>query len=81
MLILVLLANYNGNFRIISKGYITHQYSFILNIVALSMSAEIIIHSMQKRYIIRLVPVVDLPANIQILIPRKRCLIIPVVWN
>ena len=45
------------------------------------MSAKIIIHSMQKCNIIRFVSVIYLPANIQILIPRKRCFVIPVVRN
>jgi len=71
LLILVFFADDNRDFCIIAKGNVPHQFSLVFYVVTITMSAKIIIHTVQKTYIIRLIPVVDLLAYIQILIPWK----------
>ena len=81
MLILVFFTDNDSDFTILSQRNISHQHALIFYIIAVTVRGKIIIHPMQQLHIIRLLPVVHLLTHVQILIPRKRGLVIPVIWD
>ena len=81
MLILVFFTDNDSDFTILSQRNISHQHALIFYIIAVTVHGKIIIHPMQQLHIIRLLPVVHLLTHVQILIPRKRGLVIPVIWD
>ena len=72
MAILILPADDNGDFGIVPERNVSYQLSLILNIKALAMGAQEIIHGSEPVQGIHMVNIIDLSAHFLILIPFQR---------
>lgn len=77
--VLVLLAHHNGDLAAGAQGDIPHQRAPVLDVPAVAVGAEIVVHPMQQRRVIGRVPVVHLLADVQVPVPRQRRGVVPVV--
>ena len=68
--VLVFPTNHNCNFAVFAQRDIPDQNALIFDIVAITVRAQKIIHTVQQLYVVWRVPVIDLLADRQILIPR-----------
>lgn len=81
MIVLVLLADNNTDFCVVTKGNIPDKLTTILDIITISMRAQIGIHAIQQIQIIDVVDVINLFAHIKVLIPCKGNVRIWVIRN
>ena len=77
--VLVRLAHHNGNLAAGAQGDIPHQRAPVLDVPAVAVGAEIVVHPVQQRRVIGRVPVVHLLSDVQVLVPRQRRGVVPVV--
>ena len=81
MPVLVFLADDDGDFLVLPQGDVAHQYALVLNIIAVAVDAQVIIHVMQGFQVVGVIDVIHLFADVQVLVPGKGNLVVAIVRN
>ena len=81
MPVLVFLADDDGHLFVLPQGNVTHQGSLVLNVVAIPVGRQVVVHVVQGFHIIGMVNIIHLFADVQVLVLGKRNLVVAIVGN
>ena len=81
MPVLIFLADNNCEFAAVAQRNVPDQRAAVFDVIAVAVCAQIVVHPVQQLQIVGRIPVIHLLADIRILIPGKRCLVIPVIGD